>query len=129
MCACRKPLEPAHGVTDGPIWTILTGLLQGAKVMRPSELVRLKAVEIRALTARYPTLAHPRVFGSAARGDDRPDSDIDILVDALDGATLFHIGGLMEELKELLGVKVDVMTPGDFPPRVRQQVLNEARPI
>lgn len=97
--------------------------------MRPSELVRAKAAEIRALTARYPTLVHPRVFGSAARGDDRPDSDIDILVDALDGATLFHIGGLMEELNELLGVKVDVMTPGDFPPRVRQQVLNEARPI
>lgn len=97
--------------------------------MRPSELVRAKAEEIRALTARYPTLLHPRVFGSVARGDDRPDSDIDILVDALPGTTLFHIGGLMEELKELLGVKVDVMTPGDFSPRVRQQVLDEARPI
>jgi len=97
--------------------------------MRPSELVRLKAEEIRALTARYPTLRHPRVFGSAARGDDRLDSDIDILVDALPGTTLFDIGGLMEELKELLGTKVDVMTPGDFPTRIREQVLSEARPI
>lgn len=97
--------------------------------MRPSQLVRLKAEEIRALTARYPTLAHPRVFGSAARGDDRPDSDIDILVDALPGTTLFDIGGLMEELKDLLGVKVDVMTPGDFPPRIREQVLSESRPV
>ncbi len=58
--------------------------------MRPSELVRAKAAEIRALTARYPTLVHPRVFGSAARGDDGPDSDIDILVDALPGTTLFR---------------------------------------
>lgn len=97
--------------------------------MRPSELVREKAAEIRALTARYPTLVHPRVFGSAARGDDGPDSDVDILVDALPGTTLFHIGGLMEELKELLGVKVDVMTPGDFPPSIRERVLRDARPL
>ncbi|SOC84739.1 hypothetical protein SAMN05421890_3228 [Ensifer adhaerens] len=97
--------------------------------MRQSELVRLKAEEIRALTARYPTLAHPRVFGSAARGDDGPDSDIDILVDALPGTTLFDIGGLLSDLEDLLQTRVDVMTPGDFPPRIRDQVLREARPI
>ncbi len=97
--------------------------------MRPSELVRAKAAEIRALTARYPTLVHPRVFGSAARGDDRPDSDIDILVDALEGATLFHIGGLMEDLKELLGVKVDVVTTGEVPASARDRIFSEARDI
>lgn len=97
--------------------------------MRPSELVRVKAAEIRALTARYPTLVHPRVFGSAARGDDRPDSDIDILVDALEGATLFDLGGLMEELKELLGVDVDLVTSGQVPESARQRIFSEAREI
>ncbi|HZG28580.1 MAG TPA: nucleotidyltransferase family protein [Ensifer sp.] len=97
--------------------------------MRPSELVRAKAAEIRALTARYPTLVHPRVFGSAARGDDGPDSDIDILVDALDGATLFDLGGLMEELKDLLGVDVDLVTSGQVPESARQRIFSEAREI
>lgn len=97
--------------------------------MRPSELVRAKAAEIRALTARYPTLMHPRVFGSAARGDDRPDSDIDILVDALPGTTLFDLGGLMEELKELLGVKVDLVTTGEVPASARDRIFSEAREI
>ncbi|MET3614715.1 putative nucleotidyltransferase [Rhizobium aquaticum] len=97
--------------------------------MRPSELVRAKAAEIRALTARYPTLVHPRVFGSAARGDDRPDSDIDILVDALDGTTLFDLGGLMEELKDLLGVDVDLVTSGQVPESARQRIFSEAREI
>lgn len=97
--------------------------------MRPSELVRAKAAEIRALTARYPTLAHPRVFGSAARGDDRPDSDIDILVDALPGTTLFDLGGLMEELKDLLGVRVDLVTSGQVPVSARERIFSEALEI
>ncbi|WP_080932189.1 DNA polymerase III subunit beta [Klebsiella pneumoniae] len=51
------------------------------------------------------------------------------LVDALPGATLLDLGDLEEELKSLLGVDVDLLTPGDLPPKFRAKVLAEAQPI
>lgn len=63
------------------------------------------------------------------RGTDRDGSDLDLLVDALPGATLFDLGGLQAELEEMLGVQVDVLTPGDLPPSFRAQVLAEAAPV
>ena len=57
------------------------------------------------------------------------ESDIDILVDALPGATLFDLGGLQVALQELLGMPVDLLTPQDLPSRFRDKVLAEARPI
>ena len=62
-------------------------------------------------------------------GTDEDGSDLDLLVDALPGATLFDLGALQVELEELLGVRVDVLTPGDLPPRLRQKVLAEAAPV
>jgi len=59
--------------------------------------------------------ASPRIFGSVLRGQDREDSDLDLLVDALPGTTLFDLGALRIELETLLGVPVDVSTPGDLP--------------
>lgn len=73
--------------------------------------------------------ANPRVFGSVLHGDDREGSDIDLLVDALPGATLFDLGGLQDALESLLGVRVDVLTPGDLPAAFRAQVVAEARPV
>lgn len=52
-----------------------------------------------------------------------------MLVDALPGATLFDLGGLQVELEDLLGVSVDLLTPGDLPLKFRQQVLEQARPV
>jgi predicted nucleotidyltransferase len=52
-------------------------------------------------------------------GTDRDGSDIDLLVDALPGATLFDLGGLQDELESLLGLHVDLLTPGDLPPKFR----------
>jgi predicted nucleotidyltransferase len=69
------------------------------------------------------------VFGSVLHGLDHDGSDIDILVDALPGATLFDLGGLQVELEELLGVPVDLLTPQDLPIKFRQQVLQEAIPV
>jgi uncharacterized protein len=69
------------------------------------------------------------VFGSALHGTDTDGSDLDLLVDALPGATLFDLGGLQDELQELLGVPVDVRTPGDLPEAFRARVLSEAQPI
>ena len=73
--------------------------------------------------------ANPRVFGSVLHGTAAGGSDIDILVDALPGATLFDLGGLQIALEELLGAPVDLLTPQDLPPRFRDKVLAEARPI
>jgi predicted nucleotidyltransferase len=47
----------------------------------------------------------------------------------LPGATLFDLGGLLEELEDLLGVSVDLLTPGDLPPKIRSRVLAEAVPV
>lgn len=69
------------------------------------------------------------MFGSVLEGTDQDGSDLDLLVDALPGATLFDLGGLQDELEELLGVPVDLVTPADLPGSFRAQVLLGARPI
>jgi predicted nucleotidyltransferase len=86
------------------------------------------ATEIRALARRH-CAANPRVFGSVLHGRASPESDIDILVDAMPGATLFDLGGLQIALEELLGARVDLLTPQDISPHFRDKVLAEARPI
>ncbi len=96
--------------------------------MRPSEALKLNRVAIREAVGRYPTV-NPRIFGSVVHGRDTDGSDLDILVDALSGATLFDIGGLYEELVELLGVPVDLRTPLDLSPKFRERVILEAVPI
>ena len=96
--------------------------------MRPSEVFEQKREAIRALMARYP-VANPRLFGSVLHGLDRHDSDIDILVDALPGATLFHLGGLQMDLQDLLGASVDLLVPEELPLQFRDRVLSEATPI
>jgi len=68
-------------------------------------------------------------FGSVLHGTDLDGSDLDLLVDALPGATMFDLGGLQVELEALLGVRVDVLTPGDLPAKFRARVLAEARPV
>lgn len=96
--------------------------------MKPTVALDLKRSAVREVVSRFHT-ANPRVFGSVLRGDDNEGSDLDLLVDALPGATLFDLGGLQAELEDLLGVRVDVLTPGDLPPKFRQQVLAEAQPV
>ena len=80
------------------------------------------------VAARY-HVTNPRVCGSALRGDDRDGSDLDLLVDTLPGTTLFDLGALQDELQELLGVSVDVLTLKDLPAKFRDSVTREARPV
>ena len=96
--------------------------------MKPSLALEGKREAVRAVVSRYPA-ANPRVFGSVLHGDDRDDSDIDILVDALPGATLFDLGGLQMALQDILGVCVDLRTPGELSKHFRDEVLAEAAPI
>jgi len=73
--------------------------------------------------------ANPRIFGSTLHGNDGENSDLDLLVDALQGATLFDLGGLQDELEQLLGVLVDSAMPRDLPAKFRDLVLAEAKPV
>lgn len=96
--------------------------------MKPSAALDLQRAAVREVVGRFRT-SNPRVFGSALLGTDEEGSDLDLLVDALPGATLFDLGGLQVELEDLLGVTVDLLTPGDLPLKFRQQVLDQARPV
>lgn len=96
--------------------------------MRPSVVLDMKRSAVHEAVSRFRT-ANPRVFGSVLHGTDQDGSDIDLLIDALPGATMFDLGGLQDELESLLGLHVDLLTPEDLPPKFRAKVLAEAQPV
>lgn len=96
--------------------------------MKPSIALNLNRAAIREAAGRFHT-TNPRVFGAVLHGTDRDDSDLDLLVDTLPGATLLDLGGLQMELEDLLGVHVELLTPSELPPKFRQHVLSEAQPV
>ena len=96
--------------------------------MKPSFAIDQKRSAVREAATRF-RAANPRVFGSVLHGNDLDGSDLDLLVDALPGATLFDLGGLQVELEEILGVAVDLLTLDDIPLKFRAQVLAEARAV
>jgi len=96
--------------------------------MRPSEALRRHRAEILELASRHRT-HNVRVFGSAGRGDDGDDSDLDPLVDFAPDASLFDAFALQEELESLLALKVELATPGGLHPLIRNDVMREARPV
>lgn len=96
--------------------------------MRPSLALERKRRDVLSIVRCYKAV-NPRVFGSVLQGNDLEDSDLDLLVDVLPGATLFDLGGLQEALEEILGVRVDLVTPNDLPPKFRQRVLAQAQPL
>jgi hypothetical protein len=70
-----------------------------------------------------------RVFGSAARGDEGPGSDVDFLVELEEGRSLLDLAGLWQDLEELLARKVDVVEPEGLHWYIRDRVLKEAVPL
>lgn len=72
---------------------------------------------------------HLRAFGSLARGEARPDSDIDLLVDLKPDRTLLDLAAFRREAAEILGVPVDVATADMLKAHVRDRVLSEALPL
>ncbi|MFI5502715.1 helix-turn-helix domain-containing protein [Nocardia asteroides] len=77
--------------------------------VRPSELLERFRAEFHAVLGSYP-VANVWLFGSVARGDDRPDSDLDLLIELAPGASVIDIFGLDEDLAGVLGCPVDVVT-------------------
>ncbi len=92
--------------------------------MVPSSLLERRQ-DILDLAARHGA-RNVRVFGSFARGDQRVDSDVDLLVDVEAGRTLLDVIGLEQDLEQLLGRKVDVQTEGGLSPYLHERILAEA---
>jgi uncharacterized protein len=79
-------------------------------------LVESRRQQVVAIAARHHG-SRVRLFGSVARGDDRPDSDIDLLVDFDEGSSLFDLMRMARELEALLGRSVDVVSVGGLKSR------------
>ena len=92
------------------------------------ELLEAFRTEIREIAERHGAKSI-RVFGSVARGDARPDSDVDFLVTAKGPTSPWFPGGLVADLEELLGRRVQVVTEDGLHDLLRDQVLSEAVPV
>lgn len=93
--------------------------------MKLNALIERYRSEILRLAQRHGA-SDVRIFGSVARGDDIPESDVDVLVNMEPGRSLFDLGGLLMDLEQLLGCKVDVVTEKGLKPRIKDRVLREA---
>ena len=89
------------------------------------ELLRTKRDDILRIAAQYGAY-NVRIFGSVARGEADEKSDIDLLVNMESGRSLLDLCGLLIDLEELLGRKVDVVTEKGLRDRIRNRVLNGA---
>jgi len=96
--------------------------------MSVSELLKMRRGEILQIAAQHGA-SNLRIFGSAARGDSGPASDIDFLVDMEEGRSLLDLVGLWQDLEELLGRKVDVVEPEGLHWYLRDRVMKEAVPL
>jgi uncharacterized protein len=93
-----------------------------------SDRIRQHLPEIHRIVAEHHARA-PRLFGSVARGDDRPASDVDLLVDFTDEASLLDEVGLRLALTDLLRVDVDVVATDALRGDIRERILREAVPL
>ncbi|MDO8988615.1 MAG: nucleotidyltransferase family protein [Sideroxyarcus sp.] len=96
--------------------------------MRPSIALQNHREAIREIALRH-RVRNVRVFGSVLHGEDTEDSDLDLLVEPTSETTLFDIGAIQYELKKLLGITVDVLTPGALPDSFKERVMKEAVPV
>ena len=96
--------------------------------MRPSFALQTHREAIRAIALSH-RVTNVRVFGSVLTGDDTDDSDLDILVEPTKQTTLMDIAAIQYELKQLLGIAVDVLTPNALPDTFRTQVIEQAQPV
>ena len=96
--------------------------------MGVNELLKQSRGEILRLAAEHG--AHNvRLFGSVARGEAGPDSDVDFLVTMEKGRSLLDLVGFWQDVEDLLGRKVDVISDGGVSPYLRERILSEAVPL
>ena len=92
------------------------------------ERLRVRRTEILGFAASRGA-RNVRVFGSAARGDAGPTSDVDLLVEMETGRSLLDLVGLWQDLEDLLGTRVDVLSDGGVSPHLRERIYAEAVPL
>jgi len=100
----------------------------GAFAVKPSIRLNENREAVRAAVERR-HMTNPRVFGSVLRGEDRDDSDLDILVDPSPDTSLLDLCGLENDLEAVLGVRVEVLTPKCLSRYFRDRVVAEAQPV
>ena len=93
-----------------------------------SDLVREKRAAILQIAYRYGA-SNVRIIGSVARGEATPESDLDLIVRFEPSRSLLDHGGLVMDLRELLGIRVDVIDEDAMKPRFREHVISEAIPL
>jgi len=93
-----------------------------------AQLVRAKREEIQKIVAKHGA-RNVRVFGSVARGDARPESDVDFLIEVGPVTSSWFPAGLILDLEDLLGRHVEVVTEQGLDPLLRERVLREAIPV
>lgn len=93
--------------------------------MELAELLKEKRPQILQIAAQHGA-SNVRVFGSVARGEAGPESDVDMLVALADDRSLLDLVGLWQDLEDLLGRKVDVVTDRSLNVHIRERVLSEA---
>ncbi len=96
--------------------------------MELSRILEAKRNDILLLALRYGA-SNVRIFGSAARGEAGPESDVDFLVRMEEGRSLLDLSALTVELQDLLGRKVDVISEDGLYWLLRRRILKEARPL
>jgi predicted nucleotidyltransferase len=96
--------------------------------MKPSATLDAHRDAIHRIVAEH-RADNARAFGSVLRDEYRKDSNLDLLVDPRGSMTLFDLGAIRHELGQLLGVKVDVLTPGALPAAIRDRVVAEAQAV
>jgi predicted nucleotidyltransferase len=96
--------------------------------MEINELLKTRRKDILRLASKHGA-RNVRLFGSAARGEADDRSDIDFLVDMQPGRSLLDMGGLLMDLRELLGRDVDIVTERALKKRIRERVLKEVIPL
>ena len=96
--------------------------------MRTIDIIEERREDILNLASSYGAY-NVRVFGSVARGEDTESSDIDFLVSMEQGRSLLDQAGLLVDLQELLGRKVDLVTDDSIYWLIRRRILKEARPV
>ena len=93
--------------------------------MSVSNTIKSKREEILNIAQKFGA-KNVRIFGSMARGEENPESDLDIIVEMEKGSSLLDIIAIKQDIEELLGRKVDVVTEASISPYIRNTVLREA---
>ena len=96
--------------------------------MKPSKALNMHRAMIRQIVELH-RAKNVRVFGSVLHGNDTENSDLDLLIDLTSETTLMDIGAIRRELKALLGVELDIVTPNSIPSFLRDKIINEASPV